>query len=183
MTYILWSKYFALYHENVYVSTSWLLCWFHMTPGDLIIYVGLCELPFMVQQFCLIFWRLAKMNIHCWSHVAPTFDLIIHVNLGQSDLHFVLQLFWLVSWSQVNGWLLAWYLDFTLYHDWPNCISELVCSRFPIPVILLFTIEPHRLKPWWLVYPPWLELVHGSLLSHIWYFCGQISAFMFLCWK
>ena len=42
-------------------------------------------------------------------------------------------------------------------------------------------VELQWLKPWWPIYPAWLELSLGSLWSHVWNVCGQISSFMFSC--
>ena len=51
----------------------------------------------------------------------------------------------------------------------------------PLYCTLYSTVELHWFEPWWLVYPAWLELVLGSLWSHKWDICGQLSAFVFLC--
>lgn len=78
----------------------------------------------MVQQLCLTFWRLLQRltsSLGCWSCETPTFDLIIPVKVGWSDLYFVFQLFWrilkpsqwmvscLVSWFHVISWLTSSY--------------------------------------------------------------------------
>ena len=103
VTYISWSSDFALYLEDslMYVHhTSGL--WVSMTRCLTSKHVGHCDLYFMVQWFCLISWKLfSGWTSYFWSlwmscfwkmsRCSTTFDL--KINLGHSDLHFMVQWF------------------------------------------------------------------------------------------
>ena len=73
---------------------------------DLKINVGHCDLYFMVQWFCLIFWGL--FDIWTWyfgimSQYDPTFDL--KINVGHCDLYFMVHWFYLISWRLFDIWI------------------------------------------------------------------------------
>ena len=72
---------------------------------DLKINVGHCDLYFMVQWFCLIFWRLFDIwtsYFGIMSQYDPMFDLKIFV--GHCDLYFMAQWFCLISWKLFICW-------------------------------------------------------------------------------
>ena len=89
------------------------ICWINVTPGilvpcdpmnDHLLYLGHCDLYFMVQWFCLISW----ISI-CWINVTPGILLPCDpmndhlVYLGHCDLYFMVQWFCLVSWILFVG--------------------------------------------------------------------------------
>ena len=82
---------------------------------DLKINVGHCDLYFMVQWFCLIFWK----QFDVWTsyfgitnQYDRTFDL--KINVGHCDLYFMVQWFYLISWRLFDIWtpyfgIMSWY--------------------------------------------------------------------------
>ena len=78
---------------------------------DLMINVGLCDVYFMVQWFCIIFWKLFDVwTSYCgiMGQYDPTFDLII--NVGHCDLYFMVQwheTVWSKFWPQ-NKYKSTW---------------------------------------------------------------------------
>ena len=74
---------------------------------DLKINVGHYALYFMVQWFCLIFWRLFDV---CTSYFGSTnqyeqtFDF--KINIGHCDLYSMVQWFCLISWRLFDAWTL-----------------------------------------------------------------------------
>ena len=72
---------------------------------DLKIFVGHCDLYFMVQWFCLIAWRLFDIwtsYFGIMSQYDPMFDLKIFVR--HCDLYFMVQWFCHVSWTLFSRW-------------------------------------------------------------------------------
>ena len=66
---------------------------------DLKIKMGHCDLYFMVQWFCLIFWRL--FDIETWYlGLMSQYDLmlLLKIIVGLCDLYFMVQWFCLISW-------------------------------------------------------------------------------------
>ena len=72
---------------------------------DLKIFVGHCDLHFMVQWFCLIAWRLFDIWTPYFG-VMSQYDLMIDLKIcvGHCDLYFMVQWFCLVSWTLFSGW-------------------------------------------------------------------------------
>ena len=106
MTYILWSSDFALYFEDclIYEHHNFGL-WVSMTKFDLKINVGHGDLYFMVQWFCLIFWRLFDVWTPLFG-IMSRYDLKfdLKINVGHCDLYFMVQCFWLISWRLFDIW-------------------------------------------------------------------------------
>ena len=72
---------------------------------DLKINVGHWDLYFMVQWFCLIFWRLFDVwtsYFEIMSQYDKTLDL--KINVGHCDLYFIVQWFYLISWRLFDVW-------------------------------------------------------------------------------
>ena len=69
---------------------------------DLKINVGHCDLYFMVQEFCLMSWRLFDV---CTSYfgIMNLYDLRfdLKINVGHCDLYFMVQWFCLVHWRHM----------------------------------------------------------------------------------
>ena len=114
---------------------------------DLKINVGHCDLYFMVKWFCHIFPRLFDgwvSHFQIMRQCDPNFYLIIHVNIGQHDLYFII--YFMVVWFCliVQDYLMdehhSWYNGSVWYRDWPH---QVYVGQWPIfygPVILLFQI-------------------------------------------
>ena len=103
VTYISWSSDFVLHLEDY-------LMYEHHTLGlyrtfDLKINVGLCDLYFMVEWFCLISPRLFDAwvsYLQIMRQCDPNFDL--KVNISQQDLYFIVLWFCLISSRLFDGW-------------------------------------------------------------------------------
>ena len=103
---------------------------------DLKINVGHCDLYFMVQWFCLIFWRLfdvLRSYFGIMSQYDTTFDF--KINVGHCDLYFMVQWFYLMK--------TIWYMNTILWDYesvWLMFDLKIFCSTlWPIfhgPVIL-----------------------------------------------
>ena len=69
------------------------------------IYVGHCDLYFMVQWFCLISWRLFDV---CTSYfgIMSQYDpkFYLKINIGHFDLYFMVQWFCVTSWRLFDVW-------------------------------------------------------------------------------
>ena len=107
VTYISWSSKFALYLEDYLIYQHHTLgLWVNMTWClTSKINVGHCDLYFMVQWFCLIFWRLFDIwtpYFGIMSQYDPMFDL--KINVGHCDLYFMVQWFCLISWRLFDIW-------------------------------------------------------------------------------
>ena len=87
---------------------------------DLKIYVGHCDLYFMVQWLCLVSWTLFSGWTSCfWSmnQFDPTFDL--KINVGHCNLYFMVQWLWLIAWRLFRVWtsLFGIMNQYDLTHD------------------------------------------------------------------
>ena len=103
-----------IFHASVilpYILNT--ICWINVTPGilvpcdpmnDHLLYLGHCDLYFMLQWFCLI-----SSNTICLINVTPGIlvpcdpmkDHLLY--LGHCDLYFMLQWFCLISWILFVG--------------------------------------------------------------------------------
>ena len=93
---------------------------------DLKIYVGHCDLYFMVQWFCLVSWRLFDV----WTSLIGimiqydlTFDL--KINVGHCDLYFMVQWFCVISWRLFDVW--TSYFGIMCQYDQPFDLKMNVC--------------------------------------------------------
>ena len=82
-----------------------LMCQYGPT-SDLKIFVGHCDLYFMVQWICLISWRLFDVwtsFFEIMSQYDTTFDL--EINVGHCELYFIIQWFYFISQIVFDGWM------------------------------------------------------------------------------
>ena len=105
---------------------------------DLKINLGHCDLYFMVQSFCLIFWRLFYVwTLLFWiiSQYGPKFDL--KINIGHYDLYSMVQWFCITSWRLFDVWTsILWDYGSVLRDVWPQnkCRSMWPIFHGPVTV-------------------------------------------------
>ena len=72
---------------------------------DLKINVGHFDLYFMVQWFCLVFWKLFWcMNIIIRDYQSVWPDVDLKINVGHCDLYFMVHWFCIIYWRLVDLW-------------------------------------------------------------------------------
>ena len=110
--------------------------------------VGHCDLYFMVQWFCLKFWRLFDVwtsYFGIMNQYNTTFDL--KINVGRCDLYFMVQWVYLISWRLFDIW--------TPYTGMTRCLTSNICSTlWPIfhgPVIFVGHFDLYFMVHW--IYP------------------------------
>ena len=153
---------------------------------DLRIKMGHCDLYFMVQWFCLIFWRLFDIetipwtNESTWPDAAPenksgSLWFIFH---GLVNLPYILKAIWrinMITWAYESVWFDAWPQNkngslWPIFHGsvilrsifktyW--CINMIIMSQYDL--MLYLKIKLWHCDLYFMV--PWFCLISGRLFD------------------
>ena len=108
-----WRSWWSTFHAPgilPYILTS--ICWRNVIPRilvsydpiiDLKIYLGQCDVYFMVQWFCLISWILFDGETSFLDYTPSDLMIDLKKHLGQCDLYFIVQCLFLIAWILFDG--------------------------------------------------------------------------------
>ena len=168
MTYISRSSDFALYLEVFLIYDHHLWDYDSVLPDvGPKINVGHYDLYFMVQWFCLIYWRLFdvwRSYFRVMSQYDLTFDL--KINVGHCDLYFIVQWFCLISWRLFDVWT-SYFGIMTLYDTTFN-LKINIGHRELYCMVQWFCLIPWRLLDVWASYSVWHNICPQIKCRSLW---------------